>query len=83
MKPQRETKATLSDVLERMLDKGVIINADVVISLADVPLIGLNLRAALAGMETMIQYGLMREYDAAARMEKKPSPHLVALSPKG
>jgi len=68
MKPISGKRATLSDLLDRVLDKGIIINADIVISLADVPLIGVNLRAAIAGMETMVKYGLMRDYDMEKNM---------------
>jgi hypothetical protein len=53
--------------LDRVLDKGLIINADLIISVAGVPLIGLNLRAALAGMETMLAYGMMKEWDERTR----------------
>jgi gas vesicle structural protein len=45
------------------LDKGIIINADIVVCLANVPLIGINLRAAIAGMETMVNYGMMHDYN--------------------
>jgi len=71
MKPTRNNKATLSDLLDRVLDKGVVIDADVIISLANVPLIGINLRAALAGMETMVKYGMMREYDMEVKDVRK------------
>ena len=43
------------------------INADIIISVADIPLIGVNLRAALAGMETMLEYGVMEEWDKTLR----------------
>ncbi len=59
--------ATLVDLLDRVLDKGLVINADIIISVAGVPLIGVNLRAALAGMETMVRYGIMREWDEQSR----------------
>lgn len=62
MKPIREKEATLVDLLDRLLDKGLVLNADLVITMGDVPLIGINLKAAIAGMETMLQYGLMREF---------------------
>lgn len=79
MEPNHCRRATLSDLLDRVLDKGIILNADLVISLADVPLIGVNLRAAIAGMETMVKYGLMRDYDMEHNMwlEKEP-PELKA-----
>ncbi|MFQ5811841.1 MAG: gas vesicle protein [Anaerolineae bacterium] len=65
--PTREKKATLVDLLDRVLEKGLVIQADIIISVAGIPLIGINLRAALAGMETMLKYGLMREWDVRTR----------------
>lgn len=65
--PQRETKATLVDLLDRVLEKGLVLNADIIISVAGIPLIGINLRAALAGMETMLKYGVMRDWDEQTR----------------
>lgn len=62
-------QATLVDLLDRVLDRGLMINADIVISLAGVPLIGINLRAALAGMETMVKYGVMKEWDQQIRSQ--------------
>jgi len=50
IEPVARPHATLVDLLDRVLDRGVVINADIIISLAGVPLIGVNLRAALAGM---------------------------------
>ena len=67
MEPQRQLEVTLTDVLDRLLDKGLVLNADVIISVAGIPLIGLTLRAALAGMETMLAYGVMKDWDQATR----------------
>ena len=68
MEPSRNTHATLVDLLDRILDKGLVINADVIISVAGIPLIGVNLRAALAGMETMLKYGVMQAWDEKSRI---------------
>lgn len=65
--PEFAAKATLVDLLDRVLEKGLIIDADVVISVAGIPLLGVKLRAALAGMETMLKYGLMTEWDQEIR----------------
>jgi hypothetical protein len=82
MEPIRDTQATLVDLLDRILDKGLVINADLIISVAGIPLIGVNLRAALAGMETMVKYGVMREWDERIRMwesqHSKKSPLAAA-----
>ena len=67
MEPQRNTNATLIDLLDRVLDKGLVIHADVIVSVAGIPLIGVNLRAALAGMETMLKYGIMQAWDERTR----------------
>jgi len=44
---------TLVEVLDRVLDKGVIIAGDIVISVADVDLIYLGLKVLLSSVETM------------------------------
>ena len=50
--------ATLVDLVDRILDKGLVINADITIDLAGVELLGIKIRAALASFETAAQYGL-------------------------
>jgi hypothetical protein len=72
MKPVRNYSA-LVELLDRALDKGIIVAADVVICVADVPLIGLNLRLGLASIETMLKYGLMADWDAAHQALRKTS----------
>jgi len=67
VEPVRDTRATLVDLLDRILDKGLVIYADVIVSVAGIPLIGVNLRAALAGMETMLKYGVMVDWDGKSR----------------
>jgi len=70
MEPTRSCHATLVDLLDRVLDKGLIIHADIIISVSGIPLIGVNLRAALAGVETMIQYGFMKDWDKSIRSQE-------------
>jgi len=82
VEPIRDRHATLVDLLDRVLDKGLVINADILISVAGIPLLGVNLRAALAGMETMLKYGIMKDWDEltrehARREWKKKEPRTV------
>ena len=65
MEPTRE--GALVDLLDLILAKGVILHADIIISVAEIPLVGISLRAAIAGMKTMIEYGIMEEWDAKIR----------------
>lgn len=67
MEPVRDPAATLPDLLEVLLNKGVHLNLDLIISVADIPLIGVNLRATIAGIETMLEYGMMRQWDEQTR----------------
>jgi len=67
MHPVRRREATLNDLLDRLLTKGLMLNSDVVITVSGIPLLGLNLRLALAGMSTMLRYGFMTDWDAAIR----------------
>lgn len=50
---QRERKVTLLEVLDRVLDKGVVVSGDIVISVADVDLIYLGLKVLVSSVETM------------------------------
>jgi len=67
MEPTRNTQATLVDLIDRILDKGLILNADLIIHIAGIPLLGVNLKACLAGMETMLKYGIWQDWDEAQR----------------
>lgn len=49
---------SLADVVERILDKGLVINADIVISLCNTELLSIKLRAAIASFETAAKWGL-------------------------
>ena len=55
--PSRQ-KSDLADVVEMLLDKGVVINADIVVSIGDTQLLGVQVRAAIASFETAAKYGL-------------------------
>lgn len=67
MEPVRDSRATLIDLLDRALDKGIMLDADLMISMAGIPLIGIKLKAIIAGIETMLEYGLWNDWDEAQR----------------
>jgi hypothetical protein len=56
--PQRSREGTLTHIIETLLDKGLVINADITVSLAGVELLGIRVRAALASFDTAARYGL-------------------------
>ncbi|MFC7375800.1 gas vesicle protein [Brachybacterium sp. GCM10030268] len=67
LEPTRDPRATLPDLIEVLLNKGVHLDLDLIISVAEIPLIGVNLRATIAGIETMLEYGMMRQWDEQTR----------------
>ena len=58
MQPMDSDRGSLADVIDKVLDKGLIINADISVSLVGVELLGIKIRAALASFETAARYGL-------------------------
>jgi len=57
--PQKESSSEgLADAIDKILDKGLVINADIAVSVAGVELLGIKIRAALASFETAARYGL-------------------------
>lgn len=58
--PTRPTRseADFAEVVEMLLDKGVVINADITVSVGDTEMLGIKLRAAVASFDTAAEYGL-------------------------
>jgi len=56
-----EKHVTLCEVLDRVLNKGVVVHGDVTISVADVDLIYLGLRLLLTSIETAAASGALAE----------------------
>ncbi|QIB75682.1 gas vesicle protein [Halogeometricum borinquense] len=78
-KPTR-SQGDLAEMLEMLLDKGVVINADIAVSVGDTELLGIQLRAAVASFETAAQYGLefptgtdMKRVETAAGVSSESS----------
>jgi hypothetical protein len=49
---------TLADILERVLDKGIVIAGDIGISLVGVELLSIKIRLVVASVETAMQMGI-------------------------
>lgn len=66
MRPTKDEHA-LVELLDVLLEEGAVIQADIVVTVADIPLIGISLRAAIAGMATMSEHGMFTEWDTGIR----------------
>lgn len=65
--PAKERGTSLVDVIDVILDKGLVINADITVSVAGVELLGIKVRAALASFATAAKYGL--EFPSGTNVE--------------
>lgn len=59
----------LSDLINRVLDKGVMINSHIIISIADVDLIELDLKLLISAVAR-----LQRRKDTGANLSVRPGP---------
>ncbi|MFC7186015.1 gas vesicle protein [Halorubrum yunnanense] len=55
------------ELVDVLLRDGAVLAADVIVTVAEVPLIGIQLRLALAGMTEMRQRGVFEEWDERLR----------------
>ena len=56
---QHAIQATnLADILERVLDKGIVIAGDITISLADVELLNIKIRLLIASVDKAMEMGI-------------------------
>lgn len=58
LQAESDTAGTLADVIDRILDKGLVIDADIKVAVTGVELLDIKIRAALASFETAARYGL-------------------------
>jgi hypothetical protein len=54
----------LSDLISRVLDKGVVVSGHVTISVADIDLIALDLRLLISSIETAMARGVIPDVSA-------------------
>ncbi|MGH7638883.1 MAG: gas vesicle protein [Gemmatimonadaceae bacterium] len=68
-----EDQLVLSDLINRVLDKGVVISAHVTISIADIDLIQLDLRLLISSFATlMTRTDRTRRADLSIRADSQP-----------
>jgi len=70
------------ELIDRALNKGVILNADLIVTVADVPLLAANLKLALASVETMLKYGVMNDWLTAVPLDKVESNPIESVEIK-
>ena len=62
---------TLLDLLDRILDKGIVINGDITLSFASVDLLSLKVNLVIASLETAKRYGIELPWEKWEREKKE------------
>ncbi|OLD33377.1 MAG: hypothetical protein AUI61_01055 [Thaumarchaeota archaeon 13_1_40CM_2_39_13_2] len=61
---------TIIDLIDRILDKGVVINGDITISIVGVDLLSLKINLVIASLETAKRYGIKLPWEKWEREVK-------------
>ncbi len=76
--------SSLADLLERILDKGIVITGDIKIKLVEVELLTIQIRLMIASVDKAREMGMdwwTRNPDFTAQPALKPAPTAKSLSP--
>ena len=79
LKMRQNNSIGIVELIDRTLNKGVILIADLIVTVADVPLLAANLRLALASVETMLKYGMMSDWLTAVSLDKEESKAIETI----
>ncbi|MBI4339633.1 MAG: gas vesicle protein [Chloroflexi bacterium] len=69
------------DLIDRILDKGLVINADIKVNLVGVELLDIRIRAAIASFETAAKYGL--EFPSGTKLPDWARQGVLPVSSNG
>jgi len=64
---------TIVDLIDRILDKGVVINGDITLSIVGVDLLSLKINLVIASLETAKRYGIKLPWEKWALEQKRVS----------
>ncbi|MFF0291138.1 gas vesicle protein [Streptomyces sp. NPDC005262] len=81
---QQGSSANLADILERVLDKGVVIAGDIQINLLDIELLTIKLRLLVASVDKAKEMGIdWWEHDPSLSSRARPSRDVAGGSTEG
>lgn len=73
LKQLTRQELTVVDLLDRILDKGIVINGDITISVVGVDLLSLKINLVIASLETAKRYGLKLPWENWQKEKKQIS----------
>jgi len=70
----------LLDILNRILDKGIVINGDVTLAIAGTDLLSLKINLVIASLETAKRYGIELPWEKWKREQQEPNDSNISVS---
>jgi gas vesicle protein GvpA/GvpJ/GvpM family len=64
---------SLVDLLDRILEKGVVINGDITVSVGSVELLSVKVNLVIASLETAKRYGLRLPWEEQHKVRARPT----------
>lgn len=68
---------SLVDLLDRILEKGVVINGDITVSVGSVELLSVKVNLVIASLETAKRYGLKLPWEEQPKAKRASPPRRV------
>lgn len=75
LKQLTRREMTIIDLLDRILDKGVVINGDITVAIAGIDLLALKINLVIASLETAKRYGIPLPWEKKEQKAKKQLVH--------
>ncbi|HJT09538.1 MAG TPA: gas vesicle protein [Candidatus Nitrosotalea sp.] len=66
-----QQQLTIVDLIDRILDKGVVITGDITVSIVGVDLLSLKINLVIASLETAKRYGIKLPWEKMQKLEPK------------
>lgn len=66
-----QQQLTIVDLVDRILDKGVVITGDITVSIVGVDLLSLKINLVIASLETAKRYGIKLPWEKLEKIQSK------------
>ncbi len=82
VKSYPQQQLTIVDLVDRILDKGIVITGDITVSIVGVDLLSLKINLVIASLETAKRYGIKLPWEKWVPLQQKKVPQKISKRPK-
>ncbi len=78
VKSYPQQQLTIVDLVDRILDKGIVITGDITVSIVGVDLLSLKINLVIASLETAKRYGIKLPWEKWVPLQQKKVPQKIS-----